>query len=296
VTVPRSRSTRLRRSPASSPSAAHRRRPPGPAPDTAPAPARRWRPPGPRWRSASPVRPRWRPADAAGVDCDEPGLHRRPQDAGQQPVGLGAGRLADAIGLQLGQPGPHGQRVDPGQRVGPERRPQVPLQDASVAVLGVGPQVHRAVQPAVQFRLPQVCGLQFRLPQVRPLQVRLLQVHFLQIRPPQVRLPRPDRRRRRASDGDRPLPRHLQPHPATRSSRRLNAAPGLPRHVAQRPTEGPVTATRHRAGLTRHPVAEDGGRRLRAPPLCRWFAVRHHLGRRPLVPWDMVDGVAATRS
>ena len=27
-------------------------------------------------------------------------------------------------------------------------------------------------------------------------------------------LPRADRRRRRASDGDRPLPRHLQPHPA----------------------------------------------------------------------------------
>jgi hypothetical protein len=40
-----------------------------------------------------------RPADAAGIDRDEPGLHRCPQDPGQQPVGLGAGRLADAIGL-----------------------------------------------------------------------------------------------------------------------------------------------------------------------------------------------------
>ena len=82
------------------------------------------------------------------------------------------------------------------------------------------------------------------------------------------RRPRSDRRRLR--QWRPPLPRHLQPHPATPSSRRSNAAPGLPRHVTQRPTEGPVTATRHRAGLTRHPVAEDGGRRLRAPPLCRW--------------------------
>jgi hypothetical protein len=32
----------------------------------------------------------------------------------------------------------------------------------------------------------------------------------------------PDRRWRRAGDGDRPLPRHLQPHPATPSSRRSN--------------------------------------------------------------------------
>src|SRR5215213_2358246 len=59
VTVPRSRSTRYGAARPAPPSAAHRRRPPGPAPDSAPAPGWRWRPPGRRWRSASPVPRRW---------------------------------------------------------------------------------------------------------------------------------------------------------------------------------------------------------------------------------------------
>jgi hypothetical protein len=80
-------------------------------------------------------------------------------------------------------------------------------------------------------------------------------------------LPRPDRRRRRARNGDRPLPRHLQPHPATPSSRRSNTAPGLPRHVTQRPTEGPVNVTRHRAGLTRHPSSSRPATALSAAPV-----------------------------
>jgi len=50
----------------------------------------------------------------------------------------------------------------------------------------------------------------------------------------------------------------IRPH---QSSRRSNTAPGLPRHVTRRPTEGPVTATRHRAGLARHPVIELTGDR-----------------------------------
>jgi hypothetical protein len=44
-----------------------------------------------------------------------------------------------------------------------------------------------------------------------------------------------------------------------RPERDSNAAPGLPLYVTQRPAEGPVTATRHRAGLTRHPVIEVTG-------------------------------------
>jgi hypothetical protein len=113
-----------------------------------------------------------RPADAAGIDRNEPGLHRCTQDAGQEPVGLGAGRRADAIGLQLGQPGPHRQRVDPGQRVGPERRPQVAAQDAAVAGLGVSPQVHRAVQPAVS-PLVEARPAQPRVGPLTPKHVRL---------------------------------------------------------------------------------------------------------------------------
>ena len=54
------------------------------------------------------------------------------------------------------------------------------------------------------------------------------------------------------------------------SSRRSNTAPGLPRGVTQRRAEGPIAATRHRAGLTRHPVIELARRRLSAPLLCRW--------------------------
>jgi hypothetical protein len=109
-------------------------------------------------------------------------------------------------------------------------------------------------------------------------------------------LPRPDRRRRRASDGDRPLPRHLQLHPATPSSRRSNAAPGLPRHVTQRRAEGPVTATRHRAGLTRHPVIELAGDGSQRRSCAGGGAHVRQLGRRPSAPLDMVGCLAATRS
>ena len=99
-----------------------------------------------------------------------------------------------------------------------------------------------------------------------------------------------------ASDGDRPLPRHLQPHPATPSSRRSNTAPGLPRHVTQPPTEGPVTATRHRAGLTRHPVIElacDGSQRRS----CAGGGFTCETARAASVgALDMVDCLAVTRS
>jgi hypothetical protein len=72
------------------------------------------------------------------------------------------------------------------------------------------------------------------------------------------------RQRRRVSDGDRPLPLHLEPHRASASARRSNTAPGLPRRATQRSTEGPVTATRHRADLTRHPLIELAGDGLSA--------------------------------
>ena len=109
-------------------------------------------------------------------------------------------------------------------------------------------------------------------------------------------LPRPDRRRRRARDGDRPLPRHLQPHPATPSSRRSNAAPSLPRHVTQRPTDGPVTAMWQRAGLTRHPVIELAGDGSQRRSCAGGGSHVRQLGRRPSAPLDMVDCLAATRS
>jgi hypothetical protein len=106
----------------------------------------------------------------------------------------------------------------------------------------------------------------------------------------------PDRRRRRASDGDRPLPRHLQPHPATPSSRRSNTAPGLPRHVTQCPAEGPVTAARHRAGLARHPVIEPAGDGSQRRSCAGGGSHVRQLGRRPSAPLDMVDCLAATRN
>jgi hypothetical protein len=55
--------------------------------------------------------------------------------------------------------------------------------------------------------------------------------------------------------------------------------------VTQRPTEGPVTATRHRAGLTRHPVIElaDDGSQRRS---CAGGGSHvRQLGRRPSAPW-----------
>jgi putative transposase len=100
-----------------------------------------------------------------------------------------------------------------------------------------------------------------------------------------------------ASDGDRPLPRHRQPHPATPGSRRSNAAPGLPRHVTQRPAEGPqVTATRHRVGLTRHPVIELAGDGSQRRSCAGGSSHVRQLGRRPPAPLDMADCLAATRS
>ncbi len=128
----------------------------------------------------------------------------------------------------------------------------------------------------------------------RPRRHRAILRH-VEVRAP-LPLPRPDRRRRRARDGDRPLPRHLQPHPATPSARRSNAAPGLPRHVTQRPTEGPVTATRHRAGLTRHPVIELAGDGSQRRSCAGGGSHVRQLGRRPSAPLDMVDCLAATRS
>jgi hypothetical protein len=109
-------------------------------------------------------------------------------------------------------------------------------------------------------------------------------------------LPRPDRRRRRARNGDRPLPRHLRPHPATPSSRRSNTAPGLPRHVTQRPAEGPVTATRHRAGSYETSRHRAGRRRLSAPLLCRWRFTCETARAASVGALDMVDCLAATRS
>jgi hypothetical protein len=91
--------------------------------------------------------------------------------------------------------------------------------------------------------------------------------------------------------GDEPLL-----HPATPSSRRSNAAPGLPRHVTQRPTEGPVTATRHRAGLTRHPVIELAGDGSQRRSCAGGGSQVRQLGRRPSAPLDMVGCLAATRS
>jgi hypothetical protein len=79
-------------------------------------------------------------------------------------------------------------------------------------------------------------------------------------------LPRPDRRRRRARNGDRPLPRHLRPHPATPSSRRSNTAPGLPRHMTQRPAEGPARSPRRGTGGSNETSRHRAGRR-------RWAAV-----------------------
>jgi hypothetical protein len=66
-------------------------------------------------------------------------------------------------------------------------------------------------------------------------------------------------------------------------------------HVMQRPTEGPVTATRHRAGLTRHPSSSRPATALSAAPVPVDSHVRQ-LGRRPSAPLDMVDCLAATRS
>jgi hypothetical protein len=65
--------------------------------------------------------------------------------------------------------------------------------------------------------------------------------------------------------------------------------------VMQRPTEGPVTATRHRAGLTRHPSSSRPATALSAAPVPVGSHVRQ-LGRRPSAPLDMVDGLAAMRS
>lgn len=201
--------------------------------------------------------------------------------------------------LVAGASFPHHAGVEASGQTGELSRLAAPHRRATVMQIPLAPSGRQ--QPAIEAIRPRRVLirsrlLQFRLPQVRPLQVRPLQVHFLQIRPPQVRLPRPDRRRRPASDGDRPLPRHLQPHPATPSSRRSNTAPGLPRHVTQPPTEGPVTATRHRAGLTRHPVIElagDGSQRRS----CAGGGLHvRQLGRRPSAPLDMVDCLAATRS
>jgi hypothetical protein len=41
--------------------------------------------------------------------------------------------------------------------------------------------------------------------------------------------------------------------------------------VMQRPTEGPVTATRHRAGLTRHPSSSRPATALSAAPVPEGF-------------------------
>lgn len=43
-------------------------------------------------------------------------------------------------------------------------------------------------------------------------------------------------------------------------------------------------------------VLERSPSRLSEPPVVRRPHVRHHLGRCPLAPWVMTDGVAATRS
>lgn len=48
----------------------------------------------------------------------------------------------------------------------------------------------------------------------------------------------------------------IRPHQALDDQ---TTATGLPRQVTQRPAEGKVTATRHRAGPTRHPVIELAG-------------------------------------
>jgi transposase len=70
----------------------------------------------------------------------------------------------------------------------------------------------------------------------------------------------------------------------------------VPRHVTQRPTEGPVTATRHRAGLTRHPVIELAGDGAQRRSCAGGGSQVRQLGRRPSAPLDMVDCLAATRS
>ena len=60
--------------------------------------------------------------------------------------------------------------------------------------------------------------------------------------------------------------------------------------------EGPVTATRHRAGLMRHPVIELAGDGSQCRCCTGGGSQVRQLGRRPSAPLDMVDGLAATRS
>jgi cell pole-organizing protein PopZ len=60
--------------------------------------------------------------------------------------------------------------------------------------------------------------------------------------------------------------------------------------------EGPVTATRHRAGLTRHPVIELAGDSSQRRSCAGGGSHVRQLGRRPSAPLDMVDCLAATRS
>ena len=90
-----------------------------------------------------------------------------------------------------------------------------------------------------------------------------------------------DRRRRKARDGDRPLPRHLRPHPTPPVARRSDPTRGLRRRPVRHPVQRSITATLDRAGLAGRVAAEGSVGHLPRRRVCRWrFLNRYCCGRR----------------